>query len=46
MHANARESEIVDDASPLHFGPAEVDEQGELETRRLQVVDALRQVLI
>ena len=32
MNANARESKTVDHTPPLHFGPAEVDQQGELET--------------
>ena len=46
MHANARESEIVDDASPLDFWTTKVDEQCQMETRCLEVVDALRKVLV
>lgn len=30
MHGDGRESEIVNDAPPFHFGPAEVDEQGQV----------------
>src|SRR5574342_131861 len=46
MNANARESELVDHAPPLYLRVSEVDEQGQVETRCLQVVDALRQVLV
>jgi hypothetical protein len=45
MDGNARESEVVDNATPFHFGMTKVDEQGHVESRGLQVVDALCQVL-
>src|SRR6266542_5689989 len=46
IYANARESEIVDDPAPFHFWPAEIDQQREVESGGLQIVDTLRQVLI
>ena len=36
----------MDDASPFHLGPAKIDQQGQVEPRDFQVVDALRQVLV
>jgi hypothetical protein len=37
---------VQEDALPLHFGSLEIDEQGYSETGGLQIVDALRQMLV
>jgi len=39
-------NQFVHNPPPFHFGPAEIDQQGEGESEGLQVVDALRQMLI
>jgi len=36
----------VDDTPPFYFGPTEIDQPCEVESGGLQIVDALRQVLI
>src|SRR4051794_20660835 len=45
MHTNEHELSI-DNPPPLHLGPLKIDEQRQLQLRRLQVVDALRQMLV
>jgi hypothetical protein len=46
MNGHKRESEIVDNASPLHSRLPKVDQQREVEARSPEVVDALREVLV
>ena len=46
MNGHERESEIVDDASPLHSRLPKVYQQRKVEARSLEVVDALREVLV
>ena len=45
MDADARESKVVNNAPPFHFGPSEVDEQGEVKPGGFQVVDAFGKVV-
>jgi hypothetical protein len=46
MNGHERESEAEDHPAPLDSRSTEIEEQGEVESRDLQVVDALRQVLV
>jgi hypothetical protein len=46
MNGHKRESEIVDNASPLHSRLPKVDQQREVEARSPEVVDTLREVLV
>jgi hypothetical protein len=44
MNGNGRESKVVDDTAPFDFRVAKVDEQGEVQSRDPQIIDALSQM--
>src|SRR5437867_3628111 len=46
MNANERESEVVDDPLPFYLGLLEVNQEGDFQAGRFEVVEALGEVLI